>query len=294
MKKLLIIACLGCVIPLMAEGRLVIRSSVSGADVYVDGAWQQHTTPATYTLSAGAHTIMINKEGYRPLVDTIAIEDDQKCMWEVWMEPMDEDIAKRVTPYRRLVWNYTVENNPFRVMWFGIGFGLGSGAAMQLSLADIRYGIVELRPCVWGVNYPFFSGISHENYDVWHVICPDRSVTQDKYDMAIPTQGRQFYYTPMLRVHLPYNQRTAVVLSAGPQISWTHVYWQQDYRELPASHSYIYTTDGVPKSGYHFDHPWFTCEIAVVRTGTTSDMSAFFRYQDGFFIGCEWRISPKR
>ena len=219
MKKLLIIACLGCVIPLMAEGRLVIRSSVSGADVYVDGAWQQHTTPATYTLSAGAHTIMINKEGYRPLVDTIAIEDDQKCMWEVWMEPMDEDIAKRVTPYRRLVWNYTVENNPFRVMWFGIGFGLGSGAAMQLSLADIRYGIVELRPCVWGVNYPFFSGISHENYDVWRVICPDRSVTQDKYDMAIPTQGRQFYYTPMLRVHLPYNRRTAVVLSAGPQIS---------------------------------------------------------------------------
>jgi len=276
---------------LLLIGWITIVSSVCGADVMIDeqDGIRMYGQQICLQMEAGRHLVMVDKEGYAPYIDTITVLANENTPLSVWLEPESARIRKCTTPYKRLSWAYQEENSVYRLRWVGIGGGIGSGLNIHVSLFDMRFGLFTLDPCLWGLNVPFISGTSHVK-TTWLVHPRDRRSEQTAYEVAIPAQDIQFYYTPMVGVHLPFNTRGAVVLSAGPQISWTHINWSEHLRELPLSYAYEYTEEPFPHSGFHFDPVWFSVQGGVLFTGQQSDLLTYFKYQDGYFVGLEIRF----
>lgn len=276
---------------LLAESWITINSSVAGSEVMVD---EDDGLPIKgkqicVSVDPGLHVIMINKSGYRPFVDTVTTKEGLNQVLNVWLEPQDTELSKHTTKFIRRVWDYQIANDKFDICWFSVGAGLGTGATMHASLFNMRYALLEIDPCVWGFNAPFYNDVSHVQ-TLWLVHPRNPRSEVGLYEMAIPSQGIQFFYTPMVGVHLPIFNSLAVVLSAGPQISWTKIVWSEEIRELPTSYGYAFTKKDFPKTGYQFDPVWFSLQIGCLFRGVNSDLLTYFRYQDGFFAGIEMRF----
>ena len=276
----------------LAGGWITVHGSVRGAEVIIDKT--DLLTAKGYQVAvpvaAGKHIVRVSKEGYKPYTDTITVEEGGNHLMYIWMEPMAEPYISRTTNFKRTCWDYQINNHRFYITWFGIGAGLGTGATMNVSLFNMRFGLFELDPMIWGFNSPFYSDVSHVRTH-WLVHPHDhRWDDPNVYDVAIPTQGIQFYYTPMVGVHLPIFSNLAFVLSAGPQISWTKIDWSEQLRELPISSGYSFTKDDFPASGFHFDPMWFALQLSAYFYGNSSDLVGFLRYQDGVFAGIEMRF----
>ncbi|MCQ2348145.1 MAG: PEGA domain-containing protein [Paludibacteraceae bacterium] len=280
-----------CVSPCLAVGWMTIHTAVNGCEVVVDkeDVFPMKGGKITLSTTAGVHSLLITKDGYRPYMDTITIQDGVNQLLNIWLEPEDEKVVKLTTNFNRMAWDYQVENGFFKMRWFALGAGLGTGATMHASLFDMRIGLFSLEPCQWGFNAPFYENVSHVQ-TTWLVHPRDHRAPQYMYEMAIPSQGIQFFYIPMVGVHLPVFTNFAVLLSAGPQISWTRISWSEQTRDLPLLYGYSFTKEPFPSNGYHFDSVWFTCQIGGLFTGKTSDLLLYLRYQDGFFAGIEMRL----
>jgi len=276
---------------LLLIGWVTITSSVIGAQVMVD---EQDGIPMRgqqicLQMEAGRHLIMVDKEGYTPYIDTIHVPANDNLPLAVWMEPESKRAMRATTSYKHLTWAYQTENKIYSLRWVGLGGSIGSGLNVHVSLFDMRFGLFSIEPCLWGMNVPFISGASHVK-TAWQVHPKDRRSEELAYEVAIPTQDIQFYYTPMVGVHLPVSNHSAFVLSAGPQISWTHINWSEQLRDLPISYDYIYTTGEFPHSGFYFDPVWFSAQAGLLFTGQQSDLLTYFKYQDGYFLGVEIRF----
>ncbi|MBQ0137088.1 MAG: PEGA domain-containing protein [Bacteroidales bacterium] len=275
-----------------ADGWITVHTSVRGAEVIIDKAdllvckGYQVAVP----VPAGKHVVMVGKDGYKPYTDTVTVTENGNHLMYIWMEPITEPYIGRTTNFKRTCWDYQVQHGRLGVRWFGVGAGLGTGATLNISLFNMRFGLFELDPVIWGFNSPFYSDVSHVK-SYWLVHPHDhRWDDPNVYDVAIPLQGIQFYYTPMVGVHLPIFSNLAFVLSAGPQISWTKIEWSEQLRELPISTGYAFTKDDFPASGFHFDPMWFAIQLSAYFYGNTSDLVGFLRYQDGVFVGIEMRF----
>ncbi|MCQ2342901.1 MAG: PEGA domain-containing protein [Paludibacteraceae bacterium] len=280
-----------CCLPAVSSGWISVRTSVGGCEVVVDTADIFAVNGRQITLSAmrGLHTVMVSKDGYRPYIDTVTVADGVNHWLNVWLEPVDEKYIRRCSDFRRTGWDYQVNNGAFEMRWFALGAGLGTGATVHASLFDMRVGLLAIEPCMWGFNAPFYNDCSHVRTP-WVVRPHDRFIMDSYYEMAIPSQNIQFFYTPMVGVHLPVFSNFAVVLSAGPQISWTHITWSYQLRELPISYGYVFSKEDFPENGFHFDPVWFTLQLGALFKGEHSDLMAYARYQDGFFVGLEMRF----
>lgn len=281
-----------CLSPLCwGVGWITVRTAVGGCEVTVDeeDIFPMDKKKITLSTTTGLHSVMVTKDGYRPYMDTVTVQDGVNQLLNVWLEPEDEKVQKHTTDFKRMAWDYQLENGFFKIRWFSLGAGLGTGATMHTSLCDMRIGLFSLEPCQWGFNAPFYDNVSHVK-SYWLVHPRDHRARENVYDLAIPSQGIQFFYTPMVGVHLPVFPNFAILMSAGPQISWTHISWNEQVRELPLSYGYTFTKEPFPENGYHFDSVWFTCQIGGLFTGKTSDLLLYLRYQDGFFAGIEMRL----
>lgn len=290
-RNSLLILLLFIPLSLSAKGWITVQTSVYGGEVVVDQGdiFTKKGKQITLLVEKGLHTVLVSKDGYRTYLDTITVDDNINHLLNVWLEPMNEKILQRTTDFKRTSWDYQVANGRCRIRWFTLGAGLGTGATMHASLFNIRCGLFEINPCAWGFNAPFYSDVTHER-TYWLVHPRDRHSDSPLYEMAIPSQGIQFYYAPTIGVHLPIHNHCAIVLNAGPQISWTRVTWSYQIRELPTLYGYAFTKDAFPRNGYHFDSPWFTLQAGCLFTGTNSDLLSYLRYQDGIFLGIEMRF----
>jgi len=276
---------------LLVIGWLTVVSSVGGGQVMVDeqDGIKMHGKQISLRMEAGRHLIMVDKEGYTPYIDTVIVPANDTKLLAVEMVPQSQKTAKRTTRYSNTIWNYEVCNGVNTYRWVGIGGGIGSGVNIHVSAFDLRFGIFTIDPCIWGINMPFFSNVSHVQTP-WLVHPKDRRSEQIDYEMAIPTKDIQLYYTPMIGIQLPLCDWAAITLSAGPQISWTHINWSYQLRGLPRSYDYQFTTEEFPTTGLHFDPVWFSIEAGILFTGKRSDLLTYFKYQDGYFLGIDVRF----
>jgi len=258
---------------LLLIGWITVVSSVGGADVMVDeqDGIRMQGKRICLQVEAGRHLVMVDKEGYIPYIDTIRVGGGENLELNIRLESKSKMTG-------------------FDIQWIGVGGGIGTGLNIHLSVANMHFGWFTLDPCMWGMNLPFISGVSHVKKN-WLVHPKDRRSEQTYYNVAIPSLNVQFYYTPMVGMQIPIgDQRTAIEIGAGPQISWTHVYWSEQERDLPTTCAYEFTNDPFPKSGFQFDPVWFSAQIGVVFKGIQSDLMAYFKYQDGYFIGIDFRL----
>jgi len=288
----ILLAWMGCLIStgLYANGWITMHCSVAGVNIMVDE--EEYKVKDKYKcigLNEGLHLVIVEKEGYRPYTDTVTVTDGTNHMMNVWLEPLSEQAQKRSGKYASTLWEYEIRNGRFQVRWAGLGGGVGTGLNLHVSLFQLRYGMLTLDPCLWGSKLPFFSGLSHVSIP-WRVHPRDRRSEIQQYQVAVPSQDVQFYYSPMAGVLFPLNGEVAFVLNAGPQISWTRVYWAHQYRDLPSSYPYVFTEEEFPKTGYQFDPVWFSAQFGTLFTGRRSDLFLYLKYQDGYFGGIEFRF----
>lgn len=239
---------------LLLIGWLTVNSSVGRANVMVDEQDGIRMTgkQLCVEVEAGRHVVMVDKNGYQPFIDTLTIHQGQNMELNVWLQP--KNVSRQ-----------------FSIRWGGIGGGLGSGMDVHVSLANMRWGWISLEPCVWGMNMPFFSGVSHVK-STWVMVQQDRRADQSYNNLAVSSPYLQFYYTPMLGAYIPIkNKQSSLVVAAGPQLSWTHISW----------------SEAAIKDGFQFDPVWFSVKAGVLFKGWKSDLMTYFKYQDGYFIGVD-------
>jgi len=282
---------LGVIIPVFGSGWITVRTSVLGAQVTIDdmAGVQMRVHELSFEVEEGLHLVIMDKAGYYPTIDTITIHDGENQLVPMWLEPITPKAQQHTSRFQRISWDYQLQNGLFALRWFGIGGGLGTGLNVHLSLFDLRYGLLSVEPCLWGINLPFFSSMTHAQRP-WLVHPRDRRSPLNLYEMAIPGLSVQFYYTPMVGVVLPFGAHTAFTISAAPQISWTRVDWSCQMRELPSSYRWEYTNDPFPNSGFYFDPVWFSVQLGILFNGSHSDILTYLKYQDGYFIGVDFRF----
>lgn len=276
---------------LLLIGWITIRSSVGGANVMIDeyDGIPIQGKQICLSVDSGHHLLMVDKEGYRPYIDTITVQQGVNHVVEVWLEPQTAGTQKKTSAFQRQTWDYEATNGKNNIRWIGIGGAIGTGIDLHLSLFEMRFGLFGLDPCLWGINLPFFSNVSHAQ-PKWQIHPRDRRSESTLYEVAIPTSDFQIYYTPMLGVYFPVWNQIAITLSAGPQISWTRIRWSEQLRDLPRTYAYQFTNDPFPTSGMYFDPVWFSVQAGMLFTGTRSDLLAYLKYQDGYVIGLEIRF----
>ena len=187
-----------------------------------------------------------------------------------------------------------IEDKNFYIYYFGLGSGLLLNWEFQFSVFDFRYKWFEIRPCLWGVNLPFMQNISHTKLPKVLVDPNSYSELFDEYSMRVPERGAQVFYSPMLRFHVPLKNKHALVLGVGPQISWTNIYWNYKRMRLDEVSDYVMSHEDAPYSRYYKDNTWFTIEVAFLWCfDWGSDIGCFAKYQDGFYIGVEYRFGRK-
>jgi len=275
---------------LCGEGRIIIRTAVIGAQVTIDNneSVTMHGQELSCLVEDGLHLIMVTKEGYRPYIDTMIIHPKDNRLTPAWLEPISQKATRETTAFKRKSWEYQLANQLFALRWVSVGGGIATGLNLHVSLFNMRFGLFTIDPCLWGMNVPFFNGISHVK-TTWLAHPRDRRSEIVQYEMAIPNQNVQFYYTPMIGFQLPFSSTMTFVLNAGPQISWTYIDWSYQLRDLPTSYTYTFTDDPFPDKGFQFDPVWFSVLTGILFNGR-SDLLTYFKYQDGFFLGMEFRF----
>lgn len=278
-------------LPLWSNGWITVRTSVLGAQVAIDQmeSVTMHVHELSFAVDEGLHLVIVNKEGYHPHVDTVTVHEGENFLLAIWLEPMTNKTMQQTTDFKRLSWDYQLQNNLFAIRWAGVGAGVGTGLSFHLSFFDMRYGLLTIDPCLWGINFPFFSDVTHVTVP-WQVKPRDRRSEVVLYEVAIPTLGLQLYYTPMIGVVLPIVESVAFSMSAGPQISWTKVNWSYQSRSLPSTYPYEFTNEDFPASGFRFDPVWFSVQAGIIFHNPHSDVLSYLKYQDGFFLGIEYRF----
>jgi len=293
MNKRLIIA-IGFILlslPLWSGGWITVRTSIVGTQVVIDQTTDLKLLghERSFFVEDGLHLIIVGKEGYQPYVDTIRIADGSDRFVPVWMEPISERAMRSTMDFKETSWHYQLSHGLFSLRWVGIGGGIATGLNLHLSLFSMRFGLFTIDPCLWGSNLPFFSGVTHVQKNcLVHPRNPREATTL--YNMAIPSPNVQFYYSPMIGFVLPFASDMAFSLSAGPQISWTRVDWSYQTSTLPTTYLVEFTTDPFPKSGFQFDPVWFSVQAGILFSGFRSDLMTYFKYQDGYFLGVEFRF----
>jgi hypothetical protein len=71
-------------------GKISITSDPSGAKVFIDGEYKGQT-PAEISLPIGAHQIFLQRQLYKPYMDTLAIEEDQTKILNIKLSPEGRD-----------------------------------------------------------------------------------------------------------------------------------------------------------------------------------------------------------
>lgn len=292
--------------PKEQQGEISIKSTPAEANVQIDDVWQGYTTPATAILKAGAHKIAISKQGYDPVSEYILVEPNKQVSFERTLTKQaksstaasstvgsEEKELTRAQLKRREYYDYS---NKFRLNYFGIGLGIGTAFTGEISALDIRYGLVEFRPLLWGMNYSFLKNIPHHKLE--YVVHPTPTGTtsygEKEYEMAVPSRGIQWYYTPMVRLFIPCTPTSAVTLGIGPQFSWTKVRYSEERRVLPSNSPYKFDSGIFPFVGYQYDGAWFACELSYLISSGFYDWNIYLRYQDGVALGFDIRFGYGR
>jgi len=294
MSKRIVILLSLCIIwplSLWSNGWITVRTSVLGAEVTVDEmeSFTMHVHELSVAVNEGLHLVIVNKDGYHPKVDTITIHEGENKLLPMWLEPTTKKTVRRTTEFKRTSWDYQLNNGLFALRWAGVGGGIGTGFNFHVSLFDMRYGLLTIDPCLFGINLPFFGGMTHVQVP-WQIHPRDRRSPVKLYEMAIPSPNIQLYITPMIGVVFPLSESVGFTLSAAPQISWTRITWEYQTRELPSSYAYEFTDAAFPTTGFQFDPVWFSVQAGMVFNGNRSDMLTYFKYQDGYFLGVEFRF----
>lgn len=133
---------------------------------------------------------------------------------------------------------------------------------------------------------PAYVDPTSKNTDYWGKV---------EYSMYVSERGVQIFYAPMLRFHIPIKGTKAIVLGAGPQVSWTKFSWKGRTQSLSNVSDYVfydkYSSSSDRNYGLKKDELWFTAEVAFLwNFDWGSDIDIYARYQDGFYIGFEYRI----
>lgn len=294
MKKykyvVLVIAFILLSAPVHSKGWIRVRTEVVGAQVTIDEGESvvMRGQELSFLVEDGLHLVIVDKEGYLPYFDTVTTRQDVDRFVPAWLEPTSKKAKRNTTSFNRTSWEYQLANGLFALRWAGIGGGIATGLNIHMSFFNMRFGLFTLDPCLWGMNVPFFSGISHVQTP-WLVHPRNRRSDVLQYEMAVPNQDLQFYYTPMIGFQLPFSATMAFMLSAGPQISWTHVDWSYQLGDLPQS-GFTFTNEPFPGKGFQFDPVWFSVQTGVYFNGGRSDLLTYLKYQDGFFVGMEVRF----
>lgn len=286
--------------PVQQQGELTIKSEPSEAGVEIDGVWQAYTTPATAILNAGVHDITLSKTGYELISTTLIVEPNAKVTYEETLikkaQPTSSSasVATQKEPTRAQLkrWDYYNYSGKFSMRYFGFGMGIGTDFMAEISAMDIRYGLVEIRPLLWGMNYAFLKNIPHHKLE--YVAHPNPvgtvSYGEKEYEMAVPNRGIQWYYTPMVRLFIPCAANQAVTIGIGPQFSWTKVTYKEEVSVLPSFSPYRFESGRFPSDGYQYDGAWFACEISYLVSNGFYDWNLFLRYQDGVAFGFDMRF----
>ena len=292
--------------PKEQQGEIAIKSTPAEANVQIDDVWQGYTTPATANLKAGVHKIAISKQGYDPVAEYILVEPNKQVSFEQTLTKQtkssttasstagsEEKELTRAQLKRREYYDYS---NKFRLNYFGIGLGIGTAFTAEISALDIRYGLVEIRPLLWGMNYSFIYGLPHHKLE--YIVNPTTVGTdysgKNEYTMAYPSRGIQWYYTPMVRLFIPCTAKSAVTLGIGPQFSWTKVKYSEKRGTLPMYSPYKFDSGSFPSDGYQYDGAWFACELSYLVSSGSFDWNIYVRYQDGVALGFNIRFGYGR
>lgn len=300
-------------------GAIKVTSEPTGLEVMLDNKPTGKKTPCVLdSILIGSYSITLKCEGYYDKTINCNVVEADTTVADITLSKKEVKVPTRTTSsgfYSNYSSNssartassspsnsyYTstpspekVDNENFCVYYFGLGSGLLLNWEFQFSLFDFRYKWFEIRPCLWGVNLPLMQNISHTKLPPAIVKPNSYSKYFDEYSMHVPERGPQIFYNPMVRFHVPIQDEYAFVFGIGPQISWTNIYWKHENKRLDEVSDYVMSHEDMPYSKYYKDNTWFTLEIAFLWClDWGSDMGCFAKYQDGFYIGFEYRFGRK-
>lgn len=287
--------------PTKQHGELKISTSPIDAFIYVDDKLQPIKSPTTIPVDAGVHRIKILKGGYKMEEIDLLVEPNKTTLLERELEEIKLQ-TNSSTNANNSEYRYTRKdefyeaNGKKQVMYFGFGAGILTNLDFEISAFDIRFGVIELRPLIWGGNLAMMHNFAnHRKLQTLYNPVPIGIGYFDEYEYEIakPERGIQWYYAPMIRVFIPINAGCALTLGAGPQFSWTKVTWEQSVEEYDWNFDNYEPSYVLPKTGIQFDGTWFTTELSVLFASPTFDINAFLRYQDGFYIGTNLRFGKR-
>lgn len=315
-------------------GYIQVISSPGPIEIELDGKKTGTYTPHLFdSILIGTHSVMLKYEGYESERRTFNVKEADTVRLDVELAKKQERKPTQYTStysgynsgYSSGRSSYSSSSNSgsfsssysssyssnnstsyksksrdkhdFHVYYFGFGSGIITCWELQASLFDFRYKWFEVRPCLWGINLPFVQNISHTKLPA-AIVNPNPMYEfygyEPEYSMSVPERGVQIFYAPMVRFHIPVKETKAIVLGAGPQISWTKFSWKGRTQGLSKVDNYVFYDSNNPidkPTGLQKDAIWFTAEIAFLwNFDWGSDIDIFARYQDGFYIGFEYRI----
>lgn len=299
-------------------GAIMVTSEPTGLEVILDNKPTGKKTPCILdSILIGNHSISLEYIGYKKYLKTFAIEENDTITASAILEAIavksttPQQSTQRSTyssyPSQRTTPSYSYgsssyssekkepeEKKDIRIMYFGIGGAVGTTFSAHVSIFNIRYKRFEFRPCVWGVGGTIYAPIMHSKLPpaLVHIDEKEDYYWDDSYNVARPSKGAQWFYTPTIRWHIPIREGWSYfIIGFGPQFSWTKTKWDIDYYPLSWLDNYQYTTDPFPYDSYSYDGTWFTCEIALNwKFGEKMDFETFLRYQDGLVFGLECKF----
>lgn len=287
--------------PTKQHGELKISTSPIDAFIYVDDKLQPTKSPTTIPIDAGVHRIKIVKGGYKMDEIDLLVEPNKTTLLDRELEEIKLQ-ANTSTNANNSEYRYTRKdefyeaNGKKQIMYFGFGAGILTNLDFEISAFDIRFGVIELRPFVWGGNYAMMNNFAnHRKLQTLYNPVPVGTsyFGDDEYEIAKPERVMQWYYAPMVRFFIPLNAGCAITLGVGPQFSWTKVTWEKSVEEYGWDFKYYEPSYLLPNTGLQFDGMWFTSEISILFASPTFDINAFLRYQDGFYIGTNLRFGKR-
>ena len=114
-----------------------VTANVRGAAIYVDGALQRATTPATLNLRAGSYEIRVESDGYRPWIRTVAVNNSVSLRAQL-VRPF---ATVRLEVPREFI-NYETRNPENQILFY-IDDQVRRGAEIQIQSGYHRIAIVS-------------------------------------------------------------------------------------------------------------------------------------------------------
>lgn len=299
-------------------GSLAVSSEPDSLEVFVDGKSTGKYTPMQVdSLLVKDYTILLKSSGYYDYSKSVTVSDKDTARLYAQLKKKETKPVNQPSytsnssssssyntgttysgTYRpssasgsRSSNHYTskTEDNfdKVKVNYFGLGVAVGTNFSAQLSICDVRYKYIEVRPLVWGVSGSILKNLPHTKLPP--AIVRNEPDYYDYYDYARPERGAQWYYTPSVRCIIPIRKGWShLFIGIGPQFSWTKIKWKEDNGPLTLVDSYEFTNQQFPMSAYQKDSPWFTCELGMAwQFSEKIDFEMSLRYQDGFVLAVD-------